>query len=148
MSRDQLVVQLPVTETTDFDMLLYVEETLFRSFPRSDIAEVDRHEDAPAPIPPSVLAWHAEHQEALEQVRHVLLTWKPPRWEEDLLDAAKAPLPNLLGLTQLCKILRKTSASSWAWATRGKWRCSCARCRIPRRLGVRVSTADTFGPRC
>ena len=44
MSRDQLVVQLSVTETTDFDMLLYTEETLFRSFPRSDIAEVDRHE--------------------------------------------------------------------------------------------------------
>lgn len=44
MSRDQLVVQLPVKETTDFDMLLYVEETLFRSFPRNDIAEVERHE--------------------------------------------------------------------------------------------------------
>jgi len=44
MSRDQLVVQLPVTQTSDFDMLLYVEETLLRSFPRNDIAEVERHE--------------------------------------------------------------------------------------------------------
>lgn len=44
MARDQLVVQLPVSETTDFNMLLYVEETLFRSFPRNDIAEVERHE--------------------------------------------------------------------------------------------------------
>ncbi len=44
MSRDQLVVQLPVTEATDFDMLLFVEETLFRGFPRNDIAEVERHD--------------------------------------------------------------------------------------------------------
>lgn len=44
MAREQLVVQLPVTESTDFNMLLYVEETLFRSFPRNDIAEVERHE--------------------------------------------------------------------------------------------------------
>ncbi len=44
MSRDQLVVQLPVAEATDFDMLLYFEETLFRSFPRNDIAEVERHD--------------------------------------------------------------------------------------------------------
>ena len=40
MPRDQLVVQLAVTESTDFSLLLYVEETLFRSFPRNDIAEV------------------------------------------------------------------------------------------------------------
>ncbi len=44
MAREQLVVQLPVTESTDFNMLLYVEETLFRSFPRNDIAEVERHD--------------------------------------------------------------------------------------------------------
>ena len=44
MARDQLVVQLAVTESTDFSLLLYVEETLFRSFPRNDIAEVERHE--------------------------------------------------------------------------------------------------------
>ena len=44
MPREQIVVQLPVTESTDFNMLLYVEETLFRSFPRNDLAEVERHE--------------------------------------------------------------------------------------------------------
>lgn len=68
-------------------------------------AEIARPEDRVAPIPAVVLEWHAAHQDTIEQVRHVLLAWKAPRWEEDLRDAGTAPLPNLFGLINLDKVL-------------------------------------------
>ncbi|WP_017758002.1 hypothetical protein [Pseudacidovorax intermedius] len=45
MSRDQVIVQLPVTETTNFDALLRIEETLIQAFEqRNPFAEVDGHD--------------------------------------------------------------------------------------------------------
>jgi len=44
MQRNQLIVQLPLSEGTDFDRLLHVEETLMNAFTRGDIALVEGHE--------------------------------------------------------------------------------------------------------
>jgi hypothetical protein len=45
MSRDQVIVQLPVTETTSFDALLGIEEALIQAFAqRNPFAEVDGHD--------------------------------------------------------------------------------------------------------
>lgn len=45
MSRDQVIVQLPVSETTSFDALLKIEETLIQAFEqRNPFAEVDGHD--------------------------------------------------------------------------------------------------------
>ena len=44
MPRNQLIVQLPLSEGTDFDRLLHVEETLMNAFTRGDIALVEGHE--------------------------------------------------------------------------------------------------------
>lgn len=44
MPADQLIVQLPLSESTDFDRLLHVEETLMNAFARGDVAQVDGHE--------------------------------------------------------------------------------------------------------
>ena len=45
MMRDQVIVQLPVAETTSFDSLLAVEESLIQAFAqRNPFAEVDGHD--------------------------------------------------------------------------------------------------------
>jgi hypothetical protein len=44
MSRNQLIVQLPVSESTDFDALLHVEETLIQAFSQNKFADVDGHD--------------------------------------------------------------------------------------------------------
>ncbi|AEV25421.1 MULTISPECIES: hypothetical protein [Azospira] len=44
MSRNQLIVQLPVTESSDFDSLIQVEETLIQAFSQNRFAEVDGHD--------------------------------------------------------------------------------------------------------
>jgi hypothetical protein len=44
MPNDQLVVQLPLSEGTDFDRLLHVEETLMNAFTRGEVAQVDGHD--------------------------------------------------------------------------------------------------------
>ena len=44
-SRDQVIVQLPVADTTSFDDLLAIEESLIRAFAqRNPFAEVDGHD--------------------------------------------------------------------------------------------------------
>lgn len=44
MAQNQIIIQIPVTESTDFDVLLHIEETLFKAFPKSDVAVVEGHE--------------------------------------------------------------------------------------------------------
>jgi len=45
MSRDQVIVQLPVTEVTSFDSLLSIEESLIQAFAqRNPFAAVDGHD--------------------------------------------------------------------------------------------------------
>ncbi|CAN7436552.1 hypothetical protein LJR129_002822 [Acidovorax sp. LjRoot129] len=44
MSRNQLIVQLPMSASGDFDKLLHVEETLITAFSQNDSAEVDGHD--------------------------------------------------------------------------------------------------------
>lgn len=44
MSRNQLIVQLPITESTSLDSLLHVEETLVQAFSQNSFAEVDGHD--------------------------------------------------------------------------------------------------------
>ena len=44
MSRNQLIVQLPITESTSLDSLLHVEETLIQAFSQNSFAEVDGHD--------------------------------------------------------------------------------------------------------
>jgi hypothetical protein len=44
MTKNQLIVQLPVTESSDFDALINVEETLIQAFSQNNLAEVDGHD--------------------------------------------------------------------------------------------------------
>lgn len=44
MSRNQLIVQLLVEDSTSFDDLLRVEETLVQAFLQNNFAEVDGHD--------------------------------------------------------------------------------------------------------
>jgi hypothetical protein len=44
MSRNQLIVQLPLSEATDFDRLIHIEDTLIQAFSQNDFAEVDGHD--------------------------------------------------------------------------------------------------------
>ncbi len=44
MTKNQLIVQLPVNESTDFDALIHVEETLIQAFSQNNLAEVDGHD--------------------------------------------------------------------------------------------------------
>jgi hypothetical protein len=48
MSRNQLIIQLPLSEGTDFDRLLHVEETLMNAFSRGEVAQVDGHDMGPS----------------------------------------------------------------------------------------------------
>lgn len=44
MSRNQLIVQLQISEGTDFDALIHVEETLIQAFEQNKCAVVDGHD--------------------------------------------------------------------------------------------------------
>ncbi len=44
MSKNQLVVQLPVADASDCDALIHVEETLIQAFSQNNLAEVDGHD--------------------------------------------------------------------------------------------------------
>ncbi len=44
MSKNQLIVQLPLSDSTNFDSLIHVEETLIQAFSQNNLAEVDGHD--------------------------------------------------------------------------------------------------------
>lgn len=44
MPRNQLIVQLPITESTSLDSLLHIEETLIQAFSQNSFAVVDGHD--------------------------------------------------------------------------------------------------------
>ena len=44
MSKNQLIVQLPVSDSTNFDSLIHVEETLIQAFSQNNLAKVDGHD--------------------------------------------------------------------------------------------------------
>jgi hypothetical protein len=44
LSRNQLIIQLPVGASTNFDSLMHVEETLIQAFSQNGLANVDGHD--------------------------------------------------------------------------------------------------------
>lgn len=44
MSRNQLIVQFPVTGSSEFAALMHIEETLIQAFSQNNFAEVDGHD--------------------------------------------------------------------------------------------------------
>jgi len=44
MPRNQLIVQLPITESTSLDSLLHIEETLIQAFSQNSFAVIDGHD--------------------------------------------------------------------------------------------------------
>lgn len=77
MAQNQIIIQIPVTESTDFDVLLHIEETLFKAFPKSDFAVVEGHEFGDGRFnifidPKSAWEPVVEHAKAALELRGVL----------------------------------------------------------------------------